>query len=76
MAFFEPRIHKTLVIYWPTGLPDCTVDKTPNVGCYASGFVGYKLRVLWHSIVPNCRIGYIWDRNVVKGFRKGLYNGR
>ena len=31
MAFFEPRIHKTLVIYWPTGLPDCTVDIKPQM---------------------------------------------
>ena len=27
MALFEPRIHKTLVVNWPTGLPHCTIDK-------------------------------------------------
>ena len=75
MALVEPCIHKTLVINWPTGLPDGTIDKTPNVGCYAACFVGYELGVVWHSMVPNCRIGQIWDRNLVKGFRKGLYNG-
>ena len=70
MAFFELRTHKTLVIDWPTGLPDGTIDKTPNVVCYASGFVGYKLGVVWHSMMPNCRIGQGWDRNLVEGFRK------